>query len=189
MATYLAPPPTPPPEPRLIATGVHGNCVFNDADDTHPAEVRHLSGRAVIRGPVGQKGKIHFPLMFLIFPGTVGVSSAGEPGWRLQVDCGQEGGQEDGPYGGNATAYTTVTRAEVYVGCNCIWTKDLDPEQNGTFQIKMDDLQPIALTSAEGLKGLEVTLTLKYGQSPMRFCSVGVVGVNLPFVPFSVRPE
>jgi hypothetical protein len=52
----------PNPDYELIATAMHGNCVFSDAES--PANIQHLSGQAVVSVPEKSVGMIHFPLGF-----------------------------------------------------------------------------------------------------------------------------
>lgn len=166
------------PDYELLAAAMHGNCVFSDAET--PANVQHLSGRAVVNGTEGREGKIHFPLGLMVDSGTVSVSrnSKYEPGLWLQVDCSQVESQERG----EQPSCTEVVKAEVFVGCLCIWSKDfsikeLDPPKTSTFRERLSYSGIYQACMADGPKGLEVTLTLKFGQDSMRFCSVAVFDV------------
>jgi len=188
------------PDFTLPSAAVHGNCVFSDAEQ--PAEICHLSGKAVVgpggngsgggsRGSGTMQSKIHFPLgsipnlnVALANHGTTSPLKV----W-LQVDCGQTGapvqraghggavtGNESGDSARDDYASARIIKAEVYVGCSCIASKDFIPPKTRAFREMMDDgLRFPRLEGAlYGPMGCEVTLTLEFGRGAMRFCSVAV---------------
>jgi hypothetical protein len=170
----------PNPGYELIATAMHGNCVFSDAES--PANIQHLSGQAVVSVPENSVGMIHFPLGLMVDAGAVTVNSNSyyKPGLWLQVDCNQVESQNQG----GESRCTEVVKAEVFVGCRSVWSKDfsiagLDPPKTQTFKEQLGLLDIYQACMADGPKGLEVTLTLKYGRDSMRFCSVEVFQVVL----------
>ncbi|KAF5139009.1 hypothetical protein E5D57_002798 [Metarhizium anisopliae] len=138
---------------------MHGNCVFSDAQ--HPANIQHLPGQAVVSVAENSTGMIHFPLGTMVDTGLVNVNrdSNYKPGLWLQMDGSQV--EVQGGYG--EPKCTEVVKA--------------DPPETQKFR-EFLGLQYIYQTCmADGPKGLEVTLTLKYGRDSMRFCSVKVFEV------------
>jgi hypothetical protein len=176
---------------ELVATAMHGNCVFPDAEK--PVDIQHLSGQAVTSGPPGREGKIHFPLGLMVDVGavSVGANSVYKPGLWLQVDCDQvELKKKDV---GQLLSCTEVVGAEVFIGCNCVWSKEfsaskLDPPKTRTFREMIGFQNLLQACKADGPKGLEVTLTLRFGQDGMRFCSVAVFDVG-PLQKWPRQPE
>ncbi|KID95892.1 hypothetical protein MAJ_08110, partial [Metarhizium majus ARSEF 297] len=163
---------------ELIATAMHGNCVFSDAQ--HPANIQHLPGQAVVSVAENSTGTVHFPLGIMVDTGSVNVNSDSnyKPGLWLQVDCSQVEAQ--GGYG--EPKCTEVVKAEVFIGCQLVWAKDFsiakaDPPKTQTFREFLGLEYIYQACMADGPKGLEVTLTLKYGRDSMRFCSVEVFEV------------
>jgi hypothetical protein len=147
-----------------------------------PANIQHLSGQAVVSVPENSVGIIHFPLGLMVDAGAVTVSSNSyyQPGLWLQVDCGQVESQDRL----GEPRCTEVVKAEVFVGCRSIWSKDfsiagLDPPKTCTFRERLGLMDLYQACMADGPKGLEVTLTLKYGRDSMRFCSAQVFQVVL----------
>jgi len=98
-----------------------------------------------------------------------------KPGAWLRVDCGPV--TEDA----EESSHTKIVKAEVFVGCKCVWSKDFsesDPPKTATFK---ELITPIDLDiEEEGPKALEVTLTLKFGEDAIKFCSLAIYGVRSP---------
>jgi hypothetical protein len=179
------------PDFALPSAAIHGNCVFSDADQ--PAEIRHLSGQAIVGPGNGGGGlgsttqsKIHFPLgpMPNLSVAIANHRTTTAPKLWLQVDCDQAGGpaqragapgNETGDSARDDYAGARIIKAEVYVGCSCVASKDFIPPRTRTFRETMDGLRVPRLEGAlYGPTGWEVTLTIEFGRGVMRFCSVAV---------------
>ncbi|RYP41839.1 hypothetical protein DL767_000740 [Monosporascus sp. MG133] len=172
-------------EVEQLITAIHGNCVFSDAE--YPVHIDHLPGCAVVSGTghgttttehqsttgdQGPIGKIHFPL-----PGPMDLGSGNVSGIKwvdLEVDFMQYRQGREVPVG-NGGELSRVIKAEVFVGCHLVWSKDLNDADS--FKVLLNDF----MSREEKLpgKGLEVTLTIKFGEDSLKFCSVALQGRNV----------
>ena len=182
--THLPTEPAPKSSPRedheepeleeFVAACMHGNCVFPNDDGI--AEVQHKSGKSVVSGSEGAKGKVHFPLGLMWGAGSVKVdeSKLVRGAW-LRVDCGPVHLNSGG-------TLTEIVTAEVFVGCVCVWSKDFstaaDAKKTSTFKELMSPIKIDLNLEEEGPRGLEITLTLKFGSVPIRFCSTAIYGIR-----------
>jgi len=161
-----------PPPRELVVASMHGNCVFSNDDDF--VKVRHRPGCSVVSGPVCSEGKVHFPLGVMWDAGIATPGAKGlEPGAWLRVDCGPATQDAE------ESSYTEVVKAEVFVGCKRVWSKDFsksDPPRTATIK---ELITPIELDiEEEGPRALEVTLTLKFGENAIKFWSLAIYGIR-----------
>jgi len=170
----------PPPNLEQLIATIHGNCVFSDAD--YPVKIDHLPGRAVV-GSVGSKdtGKIHFPLPMVLDSGEQKSSPLVYQGWPewLEVDFDQV--KSGTPITDQPSC---IIKAEVFVGCNLCWSLDLT--EYTSFKVQLN--KKVGQMSLKDPKGLEVTLTIKFGGDRLQFCSVALFGSLLGQPGGPIRP-
>jgi hypothetical protein len=70
---------------------------------------------------------------------------------------------------------TCITKADIFAGCTQIWTLKLS--SLNSFKVSINEWK--GQMCADDSKGIDVTLTIEFGGSSLKFCSVVVYDSGL----------